>query len=284
MVASKYRTRVLAMARSTSYLMAPAQVISQMRCAREGNLKGEIQALRDRYGYSLGYRRIHALLIKKGTSCSIYLVRKVMKLAGFFGLPKKRRYPKGNYSLEIGNLIKGNFQSKRAHEKWFIDITQKRYLSGTIYLAVIKDGATRVVVGYATSRRPNSDLVVRALSMATSQYRTKETIIHSDMGSVFKSEHYRNAVKQAGLVQSMGNAGLSFANQMIESFFGKIKTELLHTRPWKSYDEVNKAITYYCESFYNSIRPQMVLGGRTPLEEFHRLTTCIITKATISVA
>jgi len=268
------------MARSTSYLMQPPQVISQMRHSREKNLKREIEKLRALHGHSLGYRSIHALLIKKAISVSLYLVRKVMKLAGFFGLPKKRKYPKGNYSPEIENLIKGNFQSKTPHEKWFIDITQKRYLSGTIYLAAIKDAATKLVVGHASGRRPNSELVVRALVMATSRYATTGTIIHSDMGSVFKSEHYRNAVRQAGLVQSMGNVGLSFANQMIESFFGKIKTELLHTRSWKSYDEINRAITYYCESFYNSIRPQMVLGGTTPLEELHRLNTCTTTQAT----
>ena len=99
-----------------------------MKRVREGILKREIQALRTCYGYSLGYRSIHALLIKKAILCSSYLVRKVMKLAGFFGLPKKRKYPKGNYSPEIGNLIKGNFQSAIPHEKWFIDITQKRYL------------------------------------------------------------------------------------------------------------------------------------------------------------
>ena len=51
----------------------------------------------------------------------------------------------------------------------------------------------------------------------------------------------------------MGNAELSFTDQMIESFFGKIKTEVLHTRTWKSYDEINGAITHYCESFYNTI-------------------------------
>ena len=107
--------------------------------ARERNLRREIESLRARYGRSLGYRPIHALLIKKGISCTAYLVRKVMKMAGFFGLPKKHKYPKGSYSPEIGNLIKGNFQSKTPHEKWFIDITQKRYLTGTIYLAVIKD-------------------------------------------------------------------------------------------------------------------------------------------------
>lgn len=264
--------------------MEPPQVISQIRRSRENNLRGEIQALRNRYGYSPGYRPIHAPLIKKGTSASLYLVRKVMKLAGFFGLPKKRKYPKGNYSLEIGNLIKGNFQSATPHQKWFIDINQKRYLSGIIYLAAIKDAATRVVAGYATSKHPNSDLVVLALITATSRYASTGTIIHSDMESVFKSEHYRKAGRQVGLVQSMGNAGLSFANQMIESFFGKIKTELLRTRTWKSYEEINNAITYYCESFYNCIRPQVIIGGRTPLEEFHGLTTCTTIQATLSVA
>ena len=120
--------------------------------------------------------------------------------------------------------------------------------------------------------------------MATFRYATTVTIINSDLGSVFKSERYRNAVKQARLVQSMGNAGLSFANQAIESFFGKIKTELLHTRSWKSYDEINRAITHYCQRFYNSIRPQMVLGGRTPLEELRRLTTCTTTQASVSLS
>ena len=82
----------------------------------------------------------------------------------------------------------------------------------------------------------------------------------------------------------MGNAGLSFANQMIESFFGKIKTELLNRRRWKSYEEINKAIVEYYENFYNSIRPQMVVRGRTPLEEFHRLIACVTHQATVSVA
>ena len=49
------------------------------------------------HGYALRFRPIYALLIKKAISFSLYLVQKVMKLAGFFGLPKKRRYPKGNY-------------------------------------------------------------------------------------------------------------------------------------------------------------------------------------------
>ena len=93
MVASKYRTRVLAMARSTSYLMQPPQVISQMKQAREGNLKAEIQALRTRYGYHLGYRQIHALLIKKGTSASLYLVGKGHETRWFLRVTEEATLP-----------------------------------------------------------------------------------------------------------------------------------------------------------------------------------------------
>lgn len=88
-----------------------------MRQSREENLKREIEKLRALHGKSLGYRSIHALLMNKAISCSLYLVRKVMKLADFFGLPKKRKYPKGNYSPEIENLIKGNFQWAIPYEK-----------------------------------------------------------------------------------------------------------------------------------------------------------------------
>ena len=254
-----------------------------MKRLQERNLRREIYSLRARYGRSLGYRPIHALLIKKGISCTAELVRKIMKIAGFAGLPKKRRYPKVNYSPEIGNLIRGNFQSTKPHEEWFISIAQKRYLTTAIYLAVIKNAASRVV-GYATGKNPNSEIVVRALTITTEGYKPKGTVVHSDIGLVFKSEHYRNAVAQAGFIESMGNAELSFANQLIDSFFGKIKTELLHTRRWKSYEEIKKAIIEYCENFYNSIRPQMVLRGRTPLKEFHRLTTCTSIQATTNFA
>jgi len=91
-----------------------------------------------------------------------------------------------------------------------------------------------VAVGYATGKNSNSELVVRALTIATEGYKPKGTIVHSDRGSVFRLEHYCNALAQAGFIQSMGSAGLSFANQMIESFFGKVKTKLFHTRSWKS--------------------------------------------------
>lgn len=89
-------------------------------------------------------------------------------------MPRKRKYSKDKCSLEIGNLIKGNSQSKTPHEKWFIDISQKRYLSGIIYLVAIKDAATRVVVGYASGGRPDSELVLRAPVMATFGYATNE--------------------------------------------------------------------------------------------------------------
>jgi len=108
--------------------------------------------------------------------------------------------------------------------------------------------------------------------MATSQYASKVTIIHLDIGSVFKPKRNRNIVKQAGLVQSIVNTGLLFANQVIESFLKRLKPNqftFVHGSPMK---KSIKQLLDYCESFGDYIQPQMVLH-RTPMEEFHRLTT-----------
>jgi hypothetical protein len=78
-----------------------------------------------------------------------------------------------------------------------------------------------MVVGYATRRVQNFNLLVLALLMAAPEYKTKDTPIHSDMGLDSKSEKYRNALKQPSLVRAMVNAGISITNQIIESYFGQ---------------------------------------------------------------
>lgn len=119
--------------------------------------------------------------------------------AGFTRLPRKRKFSKGNYLPEIRSLIKRNFQSTIRHEQWFIDIIQKIYLSDTFYLAMINDAGTRCVVGHATCRRHNSELVVLALTKAVESHHPVRTINHSDNGSLFKSEHYGKATLPVGI-------------------------------------------------------------------------------------
>lgn len=94
-------------------------------------LKGEIEEIGKRFERSPRCRPVHAMLLNAGISCSAYLVQKVLKFANLTGLSTRRKYSKSNYSPEIGNLTEGNFQSSSLHDRWIIEIPQKRYLSGT---------------------------------------------------------------------------------------------------------------------------------------------------------
>ena len=97
--------------------------------------------------------------------------------------PRKRRYRKGNYSLEMGNLSVGNFQSTKPHRKWCINITHMRHLTGTIFLAEIKDVVSRMAMGYAAGKNPISELLICDLINASECVTQKSsTLFRSETG------------------------------------------------------------------------------------------------------
>jgi putative transposase len=77
--------------------------------------------------------------------------------------------------------------------------------TGFVYMAAILDAWSRRVVGYAISRSIDARLAVAALKAAI---RTRQPprgcIHHSDRGSQYASEPYRNLLAEHGLVGSMG--------------------------------------------------------------------------------
>jgi transposase InsO family protein len=55
-------------------------------------------------------------------------------------------------------------------------------------------------------------------------------------------------------------------NAVIESFWGRMQTELLDRRRWKTRVELANAIFEYLEIFHNRRRRHSALGWRTPIE------------------
>ncbi|GGL60304.1 hypothetical protein GCM10014719_71750 [Planomonospora parontospora subsp. antibiotica] len=64
----------------------------------------------------------------------------------------------------------------------------------------------------------------------------------------------------------MGRTGICFDNAMAESFFGKLKTELVHHERFATRAEARRAVIRYIEGFYNSRRLHSGLGYRPPVE------------------
>ena len=81
----------------------------------------------------------------------------------------------------------------------------------------------------------------------------------------------------SGLVPSVGTAGDGDDNAVIESFWGRLKTELLNRQKWRIRIELSTALFEYLAIFHNRTRRHSSLGMLTPVdnENLHRESTTV---------
>lgn len=93
-------------------------------------------------------------------------------------------------------------------------------------------------------------LVEQALAQALGHRRPVSGCLHhSDRGSQYARARYRAQVAQAGRVASMSRAGNGHDNAAMESFWGKLKRELLPRHEFATRQEARLAIFEYVEVF-----------------------------------
>ena len=95
---------------------------------------------------------------------------------------------------------------------------------------------------------------------------TPGTLIQSDHGVQFTSWAFTRRAHDSGLVPSMGSIGDCYDNAVIESFWGRMQTELLNWKRWKTRIELANAMFEYLEIFHNRQRRHSALGMLTPIE------------------
>jgi transposase InsO family protein len=163
------------------------------------------------------------------------------------------------------NLLNQKFAVSGPGQVWVADISYVATEQGWLYLAGIKDLWNREIVGYAMSHRMTQDLVGRALFRAITARRPSAGLIHhSDRGSQYCSGSYQNLLHQFNLVASMSRKGNCYDNAPMESFFGTLKTELVHQRRYRTRQEAMREISEYIEVFYNRQRRHASLGNLSP--------------------
>ena len=113
--------------------------------------------------------------------------------------------------------------------------------------------------------RMTKDLVMQALFRAVAAKRPGKGLIHhSDRGSQYCAHDYQALLKQFGMTASMSRKGNCWDNAPMESFWGSLKTELVHHRQFGTREQAKREITEYIEIFYNRIRKQARLGYPSP--------------------
>ena len=136
---------------------------------------------------------------------------------------------------------------------------------GWLYLAGHKDIFTGEVVEYALEGRMTKELVNKSLLQTVVKKRPTEGLIHhSDRGSQYCSYEYRELLERLGMKASMSRKGNCYDNAPMESFWGTLKSELVHHSRYSSRREAIQEITEYIEIFYNRRRRQERLGYLSP--------------------
>ena len=160
------------------------------------------------------------------------------------------------------------------HHLWVTDITQHPTREGKVYCCVVLDVFSRRVVGWSIDSHQATPLVTNALGMAITNRNPapEQTVIHSDHGSQYTSWAFTQRAKDSRLLPSMGTIGDAYDNAVIESFWGRMQTELLDRKRWATRIELANAIFEYLEIFHNRQRRHSTLGWRTPVE-FEKLHT-----------
>ena len=82
----------------------------------------------------------------------------------------------------------------------------------------------------------------------------------------YTSAVYRAFLRRLGMRSSMGRTGVCYDNAMIESFWGRMQTELLDRKKWVTILELSAAMADYIDSFHNDKRRHSSLDMLAPTE------------------
>ena len=258
--------RVLSVSRSGYYRWRDRP--ESRRAIENRRLDAHIKAIFTKYKGRYGSPKITDELNDRGFSVSKNRVARRMRASGLRSIVRRkyRATTDSKHSHPVAdNLLQRDFTAAEPDKVWVSDITYIKTARGWLYLTVFIDLFSRMVVGWALSSSLSTEMVLAALQRGIRNRRPGAGLtIHSDRGVQYACKDFRKVLKKHGFIQSMSRKGDCWDNAVAESFFGIIKSELIHHERFNGPQDTLKAIFEYIEVFYNRKRKHSTLGYKTP--------------------
>jgi putative transposase len=218
-----------------------------------------------------GSPRVHAeLRLGEGRRHGRKRIERLMRDHGIGGIHRRRRgcTRRDPDATPADDLVDRHFDPTEPDRLWVADVTEHPTATGKVYLAVVLDAYSRLVLGWSIADHMRAELVVDALQMAIWRRRPPagRTVHHSDHGSQYTSWAFGRRLRAAGLLGSMGSIGDAFDNAVAESFFGTLQLELLDEQRWTTRSQLASAIFEWIEAWYNPRRRHSYCGMLSPAD------------------
>lgn len=240
---------------------------------KHAEAKRHIRELQISSGFSLGKRRMTALLREKQVYLCVPTVRRLMVETGMVPHACKavryNSFKKEACKNAKPNVVKRQFNPQKPRTLFTTDVTMFNVCGVKVYFAPYVDLFCNEIVAYSISLTDSVEASIKPLKHVLSLLPSKASdgklvIFHSDQGFQYQSERYQALLEAApNVVQSMSRVGNCYDNGAGESLFSRIKAEMFTPFRYESVDEFVQNLVAYIE-YYNTERVQAGLNYMSP--------------------
>ncbi len=163
------------------------------------------------------------------------------------------------------NLLDRRFEAERPNQHWVGDVIELLTGEGKLYLGLILDLFSRMVVGWALLAASDRHLALRVLEQVLRRRCPEAGLLRdTDQGSLCASEDYQRVLAAHGIICSMSRRGNAPDNAAMKSWLSTMTFELGDR--FETAADAKTKLFDYVEVFYDQERRHSTLGYLSPGE------------------
>ena len=224
---------------------------------------------------SLGYHMLADDVFQAtGWIFSHNLAHKCCKEAGIHSKARKYRYKKkeGEEHIKFSNVVDGNWNAERPIQIVVSDMTVFKNNGKNWEWTLLVDTFNNEILAHQATPITGSNKpyyhcleVLKKLAGKKNEEQTPQVVLHTDQGSVYSSQAFRQAHEHYNILRSMSKVGTPTDNAIIEALNGWIKEELYLDFGLETAEDVPKLLDEYVY-YFNNRRPAAALGYKSPVQ------------------